>query len=92
MIIGYQDDWEIFFSQKINLYICNLGLKQNIIVTLDDYLLSWWLKNCFSKEKCISIFWGLKNHLLTLENHLLSCGGDGGSGCSVYCNEYIILL
>ena len=29
-----------FFSQKINLYIYNLGLKQNIIVTIDDYLLS----------------------------------------------------
>ena len=51
MIIGYHDDWEIFFSQKINLYIYNLGLKKNIIVTLDDYLLSWWLRNCFSKKK-----------------------------------------
>ena len=35
----------VFVSQKkkkkrINLYIYNLGLKQNIIVTLDDYLLS----------------------------------------------------
>ena len=38
-----------FFSQKINLYIYNLGLKQNIIVTLDDYLL--WLRNFFSKKK-----------------------------------------
>ena len=49
------DDREIFFSQKINLYIYNLGLKQNIIVTLDDYLLSWWLRNCFSKKNCINI-------------------------------------
>ena len=40
MIIGYCDDCEIFFNQKINLYIYNLGLKQNIIITLDDYLLS----------------------------------------------------
>ena len=34
----------MFVSQKrkkrINLYIYNLGLKQNIIITLDDYLLS----------------------------------------------------
>ena len=34
----------VFVSQKkkkrINLYVYNLGLKQNIIVTLDDYLLS----------------------------------------------------
>ena len=29
-----------FLGQKINLYIYNLGLKQNIIVTLNDYLLS----------------------------------------------------
>ena len=31
---------DFFFNQKINLYIYNLELKQNIIVTLDDYLLS----------------------------------------------------
>ena len=27
-------------KKKINLYIYNLELKQNIIITLDDYLLS----------------------------------------------------
>ena len=43
------------------------------------YLLSWWLRNCFSKKnKCISIIWGLKNHLLTLDDYLLSCGDGGG--------------
>ena len=28
-----------------------MRLKQNIIVTLDDYLLSWYLRICFSKKK-----------------------------------------
>ena len=65
------------------MYIYNLGLKQNIIVTLDDYLLSWWLRNCFSKKnKKVNYNLGLKNHLLTLDNYLLSCGGGGRVGGS----------
>ena len=41
------------------------------------------MRNYFNKEKCISIIWGLKNHLLTLDNYLLSCGGGDGrvGGC-----------
>lgn len=64
-IIGYHDNWEIFFSQKINLYIYNLELKQNIIVTLVSYLLSRWLRNCFSKKiKMYKYNLGLKKLLV----------------------------
>ena len=57
-----------------------MRLKQNIIITLDDYLLSWLLRNCFCKKKKYKYNLGLKNHLLTLDNYLLSCGsGDGGT-------------
>ena len=53
-------------------------LKQNIIVTLDDYLLSWWLRNCFSKKKNLYKYnLGLKKLLNTLDDYLLSCGGGG---------------
>ena len=31
-IIGYHDDLEISFSQKINLYIYNMGLKKKILL------------------------------------------------------------
>ena len=43
-------------------------------------LLSWWLRIVLvkKKKKCVSIIWGLKNHLLTLDNYLLSCGGNSG--------------
>ena len=50
-------------KKRINLYIYNLGLKQNIIITLDDYLLSWWLRNCFSKKKMYKYNLGLKKSL-----------------------------
>ena len=57
-----------------------MRLKQNIIITLDDYLLSWLLRNCFCKKKKYKYNLGLKNHLLTLDDYLLSCGsGDGGT-------------
>ena len=76
------------FSKKKNciyIYIYNLGLKQNIIVTLDDYLLSWWLRNCFGKKRKLYKYnLELKKLLVTLDDYLLSCGGGGsgrGSGC-----------
>ena len=78
---------KFFFNQKINLYIYNLGLKQNIIVTLDDYLLSWRLRNCFSKKKMYKYNLGLKKLLVTLDGSGGGIGGGsggsggGGSGC-----------
>ena len=45
------------------MYKYNLGLKQNIIVTLDDYLLLWWLRNCFSKKRMYKYILRLKKSL-----------------------------
>ena len=98
----YLLSWQLrnFFSQKINLYIYNLGLKQNTIVTL-DYLLSWWLGNCFSKKKkkIYKYNLGLKKLLNTLDDYLLSCGGGGGrvgggngNGCGSSCRWLWLLF
>ena len=66
------------------MYIYNLGLKQNIIVTLDDYLLLWWLRNCFSKKKKKKYKYnlGLKKSLVnTRQLFSIMCSGNSkGSG------------
>ena len=63
-IIGYHDDLEISFSQKINLYIYNMGLKKKYYCYTRWLFLSWWLRNCFSKKKMYKYNLGLKKLLV----------------------------